>query len=107
MIVITVRLDVTHHSVSSGTNFDNFSIDTYLRANQLTRRKYDLFLNRTQFVPFRGRPMTGRFSVFPVSRYRCQMRAADDLLIPNKRPASRTDAPALTAPMNLFLVAES
>ena len=54
-----------------------------------------------------GRPERCKFCKFLLVSYLFQMQCAEDFLIPNILPASRTDFPASTAPMNRFLVGVS
>ena len=54
-----------------------------------------------------GRPERRKFCEFLLVSYLFQMRCAEDFLIPNILPASRTDFPAWTAPMNRFFVGVS
>ena len=54
-----------------------------------------------------GQPEHCKFCKFLLVSYLFQMQCAEDFLIPNILPASWTDFPASTVPMNRFLVGVS
>ena len=75
----------------------------FLQLVTAVRTRSRLVWSETSF----GQPERRKFCEFLLVSYLFQMRCAEDFLIPNILPASRTDFPALTAPMNRFFVGVS